>query len=251
MTLDLAEEVLDHVLPVAEHVHDDAAVILLAVIPRGTLELLVFAGEDPVTELAADGEDPAEETGIDEVLQLHEAGQPELVLHHAVLEPGGGDLLGQRERLGGRGRGGLLAVDVFARRDRLAHADRPLARERRVEIDLVGGVRQLGVEVGRDARHARAGGQRPEFLLAAADQHRVGHDHLGVRELHAALIDDRLDRADQVLVGAHASRDAVHDDAEPVDFHDERKEAKGIGKLNETVKMAFGLGPVTTTDGRG
>jgi hypothetical protein len=57
------------------------------------------------------------------------------------------------------------------------------------------------------------------FLQAAADEHRVGHDDLGVGELHAALIDDGLDRADEVLVGAHASRDAVHDDANAMGFH--------------------------------
>ena len=30
----------------------------------------------------------------------------------------------------------------------------------------------------------------------------------------AALVDDGLDRADQVLVGAHASGDAVHDNTD-------------------------------------
>ena len=33
-------------------------------------------------------------------------------------------------------------------------------------------------------------------------------------ELDAALVDDGLDRADQVLVGAHASGDAVHDNSD-------------------------------------
>ena len=33
----LAEEVVQHVAPVAEHVHDDAAAVFLAVVPGGAL----------------------------------------------------------------------------------------------------------------------------------------------------------------------------------------------------------------------
>ena len=39
-----------------------------------------------------------------------------------------------------------------------------------------------------------------------------------VADLDAALLDDREDRADQVLVGAHASGDAVEDDADALGF---------------------------------
>src|SRR5664279_3326571 len=78
--LDATEKILDDVLPVAEHVDDDAAVVLLAVVPRGALEFLELAGEHPVAKLAADREDFAEETGVDEIFQFEEAGQPELVL---------------------------------------------------------------------------------------------------------------------------------------------------------------------------
>src|SRR5690606_24900154 len=59
--LDFAEEVLDHVLPVAEHVHDDAAVVFLAVVPRRALQLLVLAREHPVAELAANRENLPED----------------------------------------------------------------------------------------------------------------------------------------------------------------------------------------------
>ena len=68
--LDVAEEVLDHVLPVAKHVHNDAAVLLFAVVPRRALQLLVLAGEHPVAEFSADGQDLAEEAGVDEVFQF-------------------------------------------------------------------------------------------------------------------------------------------------------------------------------------
>jgi hypothetical protein len=52
------------------------------------------------------------------------------------------------------------------------------------------------------------------------DQDRVGHDGLAVGDLDAALLDDGHDRAHEVLVGAHASGDAVHDDPDLVLSHD-------------------------------
>ncbi len=83
-----AEEVIEHVAPVAEHIDDDAAAILLAVIPGWALGGDGVAFEDPVAELAADGKDLAEEALIAEGLQFQEAGEPELVLHDAVLDAG-------------------------------------------------------------------------------------------------------------------------------------------------------------------
>src|SRR4029077_18049035 len=52
-----AEEVVEHVTPMAQHVDDDAAVVLLAVVPRRPLRGLPVAFEDPVAEFAANGED--------------------------------------------------------------------------------------------------------------------------------------------------------------------------------------------------
>jgi hypothetical protein len=49
---------------VAEHVGDDAATVLLAVVPGGALCGLLIAFEDPVAELAADREDAAEEAAV-------------------------------------------------------------------------------------------------------------------------------------------------------------------------------------------
>src|SRR5690606_23204537 len=75
--------------------------------------------------------------------------------------------------------------------------------------------------IGRDTVLGQTGaeGERGELGRATTDQDRVGHDDLGVVQFHAPLIDDRLDRTQQVLVGAHASRDAVHDDADFVGGH--------------------------------
>ena len=64
-------------------------------------------------------------------------------------------------------------------------------------------------------------GQCLDLRRVAADQDRIGHDPITVGQCHPALIPDRDDGADEVLVGAHASRDAVHDDADPVGFHEE------------------------------
>ena len=58
---DLAEQVVDHVAPVAEHVDHDPAAVFLAVVPARPLAGLIEAVENPVAELAADRENAAEE----------------------------------------------------------------------------------------------------------------------------------------------------------------------------------------------
>ena len=55
--------------------------------------------------------------------------------------------------------------------------------------------------------------------MVAAGENGVGHQEQIVAHTQPALIADRLDRTDQVLVGAHASRDAVHDDSDAFCFH--------------------------------
>jgi len=58
-----------------------------------------------------------------------------------------------------------------------------------------------------------------QLCFVAADQDRVGHHPVAVLERDAALRADRQNRADQMLVHAHAAGDAVHDDAEPLLRH--------------------------------
>ncbi len=218
--LHAAEEVVDDVAPVAEHVDDDAAAVFLPVVPRGALGGLPVGAplKDPVAELAADGEDLPEEARVDQPLQLQEAGKPKLVLDDAVLQAGGGRLVVEGEGLGGRDGGRLLAVDRLLRGDGLADALGAAVGGLGIEVDLVEGIGEGRVEVGRVALDAVGVGQLAELVLVAADEDRVGHDRLPGGELHAALLPDREDRADEVLVGAHASRDAVHDDADLVFF---------------------------------
>src|SRR5207344_2911311 len=84
--LDLAEEIVEHVAPVADHVEDDAAAVLAAIIPRRALRFLPAALEHPVAELAAHREHAAEETGIAQESELLQARQEQLVLHRAMLD---------------------------------------------------------------------------------------------------------------------------------------------------------------------
>src|SRR5215212_6372491 len=81
----LAEGVIEHVAPVAEHVGDDPTAILGAVVPRRALRRLPVALEHPVAELAAHAEDAAEESSVHETLELPDAGKEQLVLHDTVL----------------------------------------------------------------------------------------------------------------------------------------------------------------------
>ena len=218
--LDRAEQVVEHVAPVRQHIEDDAAAFLLAVVPARALRRLApVALEHPVAELAAHREDAAEEAGVVQHFDLAQAGQVELVLHHAALDALVLRRLRHRDRFGERLRHRLLAIDMLAGGDRLAQqADAHLGRAGIKEngVVLVG---QRGIEVGRRALDAVLRGDGLHFLGVAADQHRVGHHAVAVGERDAALVADRADRAHQVLVVAHAAGDAVHDDAEALRCH--------------------------------
>jgi hypothetical protein len=55
--LHFPEEIVEHIAPVAEHVEDDAAAILLAVVPGWALSRLPCPLEYPIAELAAHRQD--------------------------------------------------------------------------------------------------------------------------------------------------------------------------------------------------
>src|SRR5258708_20125253 len=65
-----AEEIVKHITPVTQHVEDDAAAVLPAVIPRRALRGLAVALEHPVAELAAHRQQPAEKSRVAQLLQL-------------------------------------------------------------------------------------------------------------------------------------------------------------------------------------
>src|SRR5215211_9371461 len=59
--LHLAEQILEHIVPVGEHVEDHAPAILGPVVPAGTLTGQEITLEDPVPELPTNGENASEE----------------------------------------------------------------------------------------------------------------------------------------------------------------------------------------------
>ena len=85
---DRAKKVVQHIAPVAEHVANNAPIILLAIVPGGTLSLSGMTFKHPIPELPAYRENPAKEAVLDQALQLDQTGQPQLVLHHPALDPG-------------------------------------------------------------------------------------------------------------------------------------------------------------------
>ena len=217
--LHFAKEIVKHIAPVAKHVDDDAAVIFFAVVPARALGHDVVAFENPVTEFTAHAEDFSEEPLFLEALNLAHAGKPELVLHNAVLHTGlGGDIV-KIERIGGADGGGLFAVNMLARSDRFFDSTRTAAGRLRVEVNEILGLGEFRIEVGGPAHAFVHRSELRELGFAAAHEHRLGPDDFAVTDLQASLFADGEDRADVVLVGAHASGDAVHDDADFVFFH--------------------------------
>ena len=217
--LHLAEQVVEHIAPVAHHVEDHPAAFLAAVVPRRPLDRLQVALEDPVAELEAQREHAAEEAGAAQHVELAQAGQEELVLDRAVLQPR--SLRGARDldRLVEVGRDRLLAVDVLAgaqclRKQLRSHLGRAGVEEHRVLA-----VRQRGVEVRSPARDPVRARQRLDLFRVAADQDRVGNDAVAIGERDASFGADRADRADEVLVHSHPAGDAVHDDSESSRCH--------------------------------
>ena len=89
----------------------------------------------------------------------------------------------------------------------------------RVEINGVIGIGEDLVEVGAPLGRACAGTEFTQLAFASANEDGVGHDDFIRSDAEATLLDDRINRADEVLVCAHASGDAVHDDSNAVCFH--------------------------------
>ncbi len=215
--LHLAEEVVEDVAPVREHVEDHPAPVLLAVVPRRPLRRDDVALEDPVAELPADGVDAAEEVRVAQRLQLHHPREPELVLHDAVLHPRRVRAAEQLQRLPGGQRRRLLAVDVLPQLDGAAHRVEAAVGRLRVEVDGDLGVGQRLLHVRRPARAARQLRELLQLHRVAAHEDRLGHDPLLLAHLHPALGADGEDGAQEVLVHSHPPGHAVHDDSDAVD----------------------------------
>ncbi len=217
--LHLTEEVIEHVAPVAEHVEDDAAAVLAAVVPRRPLRRLPVALEHPVAELAPDRQHPPEEAAVAQHGELPQARQEQLVLHHAVLDPRVLRLARQGDGLLQAVGDRLLAVDVLAGVDRAAQQPAAHLRGAGIEEQRVVRVGQRRVEVVAPALDAVGAGHLLDLGGVAPDQDRVRHQPVTVPELDPALAADRRDRAHQVLVVAHAPGDPVHDETELAQGH--------------------------------
>src|SRR6516225_1163113 len=84
--LHLAEQVVEHVAPVAQHIQNDAAAFGLTIVPARPLRRLApVAFENPIAELAAHREHAAEEARVAEHSDLTQSRQEQLVLDDAVL----------------------------------------------------------------------------------------------------------------------------------------------------------------------
>jgi hypothetical protein len=104
---------------------------------------------------------------------------------------------------------------MLARRDGGFEGWRPFWGDLGIEVDLVLGAGEAGFQVGGPVFETVRIRQGAQPVSASADQDRLGPDDLAVTDRDAALLADCQDRAQQMLVGAHAPSDAVHDDPEP------------------------------------
>ena len=207
---DRAEQVLQQVLPVREHVQHDPAAVLAAVVPGRPLGGHPVSLEDPVAELEPGGQDLPEEALADEPPQLDHAGQEELVLDHPVDHPGLAGLAGQPQgTVGGVGQR-LLRVDVLARGDGLGQAGLARAGDLRVEVHADGRVGQHLVQAGGPALQPVPFGDLAQPVLAAPDQDRFRAERRPVLEGDTALVADAQHGTHQVLAVAHPAGDPVH-----------------------------------------
>lgn len=119
----------------------------------------------------------------------------------------------------------------------------PLKSAAGVEKDFVVRIGECRVDVGREFFNARALRESGELVVTPPRQDRIRHQGKVVTDFDAALIADGADAADQVLIGAHASSDAVHDDADV--FHASRAswraERASVNAAKQSV-IGFGKG---------
>src|SRR5215471_6573753 len=73
---------------------------------------------------------------------------------------------------------------------------------------------ERGFYVLRHARNAVAIRQLPHLFYIAPNQDRIRHDEISIRKRDASLIPYGQDGSHEVLVIAHASGNAVHDDSD-------------------------------------
>jgi len=210
---DLAQQAVEDVAPMGEHIEDEVAPRRLAIVPARPLRRVESAVEHPPPEIEPHRQHPAEELGLVELFELGEPGQEQFVLDDAVLEPGALGAARQIERTG-KGLGDrLFEIDVLAGGERGIGALRPPAGGAGVEIDRDLGVGEARVALGAPSEAAMVSRQRSELCRVAAEQHRLGNEPVAGRERQPALAADRHQRA-QMLGRAEPSGSTLDDDAD-------------------------------------
>ena len=87
-----------------------------------------------------------------------------------------------------------------------------------VKKDFVIWVGQYGIQIRRVFLHTMLRCQLLEFVSIATREDRIRHDALITAD-QSTLLPNGEDGAHEMLIGAHASGDAVHDDADVACFH--------------------------------
>jgi len=109
---------------------------------------------------------------------------------------------------------------VFAASHGLTHRLRSTSRGLGIEIDDVIWVGQGFVHVGRCFGDTGLLRECSQLLGIATHQNGIRHDHFIVRDSNASLFHDGAYRSEKMLIGAHASSDAIEYDADFVLFHE-------------------------------
>ena len=84
-----------------------------------------------------------------------------------------------------------------------------------VGVDAVAVIGENTIEVGGPVLDASLGGQSFEFLRVAPNQYGIGHDRV-ITNFDATLITNFGDRSFEMLIGAHAPGNAVHDNTDSI-----------------------------------
>jgi hypothetical protein len=137
---DLAQQPIEDVAPMGEHIEDEPAAGCFAIIPARPLRRVRRAVEHPPAEVEPDRQNSPEEISIVKLAQLRKPGQEQFVLHDAVFHTGA---LGATREIqcileGFRDR--FFEIHVFPRRERRTRTCRPTPGGVRVEIDRDTGV---------------------------------------------------------------------------------------------------------------
>jgi hypothetical protein len=82
-----------------------------------------------------------------------------------------------------------------------------------VKKDLIIRIRKGLFDIGGPSAHSGALSQGLKFIFIPAGKNGVNRDYFIGGNLNTSLLPDGANRANQMLIGSHASSDAVHNDS--------------------------------------